>query len=485
MYSRLIMNLFLLAAVSLSVLSSLPAQQTPPPPPADTTQAVDTTQSAVDPAAQPDSTGASRQFLLPSSDELETEHGYNLKVTVRMAPVYADSTLISEITGYLPRGSVVGVLTVLENWYRIDYGPEEAHEIGWLISYGVERTHEMEHIVTTRDDANRWEGQRVIVLAGETAIRSFPSSAADILIKAYRNEIFELAGASEEYYLVKLSNAVSGWLWRGDVDIYEEPKYAREQVRQMYVTVSEHKARIDDLGSLISDLERRNILADSNLAMLAVLDRQMQEEAARLVVMQDKRPFFQFDSLKNRLSLQAGVLSQGFASDLGLDVTMMMGLGLRYRPSEKLSFEIARYSGDPALLAQGDGSGSLPVVLSGLDSLTVSGKFWQVGARWMFGGLGGVPLLGGMDNYLYGGLGFLTLQPTTAGFAGSQNLWGPVLGWGFSGGLFSSLSLDAGLRVFLTQTEVTDIRFSGQQLLQTKSVFLANLGFAGGVSWRF
>ncbi len=466
------------------------AQQPPAPQPADTTQAADTTQTAPLPApeqqpAQEQEDQSSRQFLLPPADGLVTAHGYNLKVTVRMAPVYDDSTLVSNISGYIPRGSVVGVLDVLDNWYRIEYGEEGDRKTGWLISYGVERTHEMEHIVTSRDDQNRWEGLRVVVKAGETPVRSFPSSAGEVLVKAYRNEIFNVSGASENYYMVQLSNAVNGWVWRGDVEVYEEPKYTKEQVQQMYDTVRKHKQRIDDLQSLIYDLEQRGARVDSNIELLAILDERMKAEQARMAAMVDRKPFFQFDSLKHRLSLQAGFLRQGFAADLGLDVTMLTGFGLRYRPSEKLAFEFGRFGGNPAMLTPGDSSGGLPTGLNGLDSLSVSAKFWQIGARWMIGALGGVPLLGGMNNYLYGGLGFLTLTPRTASYTGSQSLWGPVLGWGFTREMFGSLSIDMGLRVFLSQTEVTDVRFSGAQLLQTKSVFLNNVGLNLGASWRF
>ena len=485
---KLLSAVFFLIALFLPTAQGSFAQQPPAPvSPTDTVQAADSVQAAPEavPEEEPLGESSAGQFLLPPADGLDTEHGYNLKVTVRMAPVYDDSTLVSEITGYLPQGSVVGVLTVLDNWYRIEYGTAEDRKDGWLISYGVERTHEMEHVVTSRDDQNRWEGQRVVVVSGETPIRSFPSSAAEILIKAYRNEIFNVSGASEDYYMVKLSNAVNGWVWRGDVDIYEEPKYTKEQIKQMYISVREHKKRIADLQSLISDLESRSTQADSNVQLLSILDERMKAEQARLAARADRKPFFQYDSLKHRINLQVGFLRQGFASDLGLDVTMLTGLGLRYQSSEKFAFEFSRFGGDPALLAPGEDSGSLPTGLSGLDSLRVSAKFWQFGARWMFGKMGRVPLLGGMDNYLYGGLGFLTLTPQTAGYAGSQSLWGPILGWGFTKKLFSSLTFDMGLRVFLTQTEVTDVRFSGQQLLQTRSVFLKNIGMNLGVAWRF
>ena len=163
---------------------------------------------------------------------------------------------------------------------------------------------------------------------------------------------------------------------------------------------------------------------------------------------------------------------------------MLMGFGMRYRPSDKLSFEVSRHGGDPALLAAGEGTGPLPTGLSGLDSLTVSGKYWKVGMRYEIGHPP-IPVLGKLDNHLYAGLGFLTLSPKTAGYSGSQDLWGPVLGWGFRMGLFGPLSLDAGLQVFLTQTEVTDVRFAGMSLLQTRSVFLKNIGFGGGISWQF
>ena len=484
MKSRYTGNLLLLAAslsLSVSVLfSQQDAPVVPDAPMADSAMA-DTVSTSAD-STQPQTVDP---FLLPSSSELQTAHGYNLKVTVRMAPVYSDSTLVSEIVNYLPRGSVVGVVDVRDNWYQIEYGDKNDRKHGWVISYGVERTHEMEHIVTSREDENRWAGMRVVVIAGETSIRSFPSTAAETLVKAYRNEIFEVAGASEDYYMVKLSNAVTGWVWRGDVSIYEEPKYTREEIQQMYTTIRDHRQRITDLQALVSDMERRDSTVGSNLEMLRVLDQRMQEEAARLAREGERKPFFQFDSLKQRLSVQLGFLRQGFDSGLGVDVTMLMGFGLRYRPSDKLSFEVSRHGGDPALLAAGEDAGPLPSGLSGLDSLTISAKFWQMGMRYELGKINKLPMLGKLDNHLYAGLGFLTLSPKTAGYSGSQSLWGPVLGWGFKMGLFGPLTLDAGLKVFLTQTEVTDVRFEGMSLLQTKSVFLKNIGFGGGISWQF
>jgi len=460
------------------------AQQQQPPagPPAraDTTaEAADTSAVPPVPLVQPDA------GLIPVTSEFDFSVGYNLKITVRMAPVYQDSTLVSEIIAYLPKGSVVGVVSELDNWYKIEFGPEENRQQGWVISYGVERTHELEYIVMNRDDVNRWAGQRVIVVAGETAVRSFPSAAAEILVRAYRNEIFPIAGESQDYYMVELSNNVRGWVWRGDVEIYIEPKYSRDEVRAMIQSAREQASRINELRELLDDLNERNEAAGQQLTTLRELQQEAEAAAAARAARVEEQGFFQLDSLKQRSSLRAGFLKQSFGSKLGLASTMFKGIGFSYRCSERISLDIDYFSGSPLVKEIGAEQAALPSSLSGLDTLSVSGTFWQAGLRYGIGGLAGVPLLKSMDSYLYGGIGHLSLESSVAGLSDTQKFWGPVFGWEFGKRLFSRLRFEAGLRIFFTSAEVTDVRFSGTPLLQTEKVFLINPAFNMGVMWRF
>ena len=90
-----------------------------------------------------------------------------------------------------------------------------------------------------------------------------------------------------------------------------------------------------------------------------------------------------------------------------------------------------------------------------------------------------------MDNYLYTGVGYLSLESTADGLTATQNLWGAVFGWEFGRRILDHLQFEAGLRVFLTSAEVTDVQFSGTPLLKTEKVFLFNPAFYGGVIWRF
>lgn len=469
------------AVVFFTAAGELFAQQpAQPAAPADTTAGT----SPQLPPAEPSAPAKLPPGMTAKPSEFESQVGYNLKITVRMSPVYEDSTLTSGVIAYLPKGSVVGVLTEQDTWYKIEFGPEEQRQQGWVISYGVERTHELEHIVTNREDASRWEGQRVKVVTGETLIRSFPSTGADVLLRAYRNEIFNLAGEAEDYYMVELSNAVKGWVWRGDVEIYVEPKYSRSQVQEMIAAAKAQDKRLEQLQSLLADLNSRGQRVGQELDALQKLQEEALARAAH-AARQQRKSFFQLDSLKNRLTLNAGFLRQGFGSDLGLANTMFKGLGLNYKPGERLSFEVNMFNGSPALRQPGSKQASLPSSLSGLDTLSVKGKFWQVEARVDIGGLRGVPILSRMDNYLTGGFGHLNLQSTAAGIVSNQSLWGAILGWGFGKRLFAKLHFDLGLRLFLTSTNVSDVRFQGMGLLESKKVFLINIGTAIGMNWQF
>jgi len=471
-----------LCSLSAAGLTPLLAQQqapAEPPAQADSAAAVDTTAVPAVLPTQPDA------GLIPSTSEFDFSIGYNLKITVRMAPVYQDSTLVSDIIAYLPRGSVVGVMNELDNWYMIEFGPEEGRQQGWVISYGVERTHELEYIVTTREDVNRWAGQRVIVVAGETAVRTFPSAAAAMLVRAYRNEIFPLAGESQDYYMVELSNKVKGWIWRGDIEIYIEPKYSRDEVREMIKTARDQGGRINELRELLDDLKERKNTMGLELSAIQEFQQEAAAAAAAEAARPVREPFFQFDSLKQRTSLRGGFLKQGFGSKLGLASTMFKGIGFSYRCSDRMSLDIGYLSGDPLVKEPGEEQAGLPSSLAGLDTLSVTGTFWQAGLRYGIGGLPGVPLFRSMDNYLYGGVGYLSLESSAAGLSATQDLWGAVVGWEFGKRLFSRLSLEAGLRMFFTSAEVTDVSLAGTSLLATEKVFLINPAFYGGVIWRF
>ena len=463
-------------------IAPLLAQQQPPVEPparADTAAAADTSALPPTPAAQP------AAGLIPVTREFDFSIGYNIKITVRLAPVYQDSILVSEIIAYLPKESVVGVIRELDNWYKIEFGPEEDRQQGWVISYGVERTHELEYIITDREDINRWVGQRVIVVAGETAVRSFPSTAGEMLIRAYRNEIFPIAGESQDYYMVELSNKVKGWVWRGDIEIYVEPKYSRDEVRTMIQTARDQENRIGELIDLMDDLKKRNRTVEQELTTLQRLHEKAAAAAAAEAARLERKFFFQFDSLKQHTSLRAGFLKQSFGSKLGLTSTMFKGIGLNYRLSDRMSLDIGYLFGDPAVKEPGAEQAALPASLAGLDTLSVTGTFWQAGLRYGFGSLSGVPLLKSMDNYLYTGVGYLSLESTADGLTATQNLWGAVFGWEFGRRILNHLQFEAGLRVFLTSAEVTDVQFSGTPLLKTEKVFLFNPAFYGGVIWRF
>jgi hypothetical protein len=90
-----------------------------------------------------------------------------------------------------------------------------------------------------------------------------------------------------------------------------------------------------------------------------------------------------------------------------------------------------------------------------------------------------------MNNHLYLGLGRMSLKPTAAGLGASQNLLGPVIGWGVSSRLFKRLSFEAGLRFFPARAEVTDVRSSGKSMLAKKKVIIVNQGLFFGVKWNF
>ena len=419
----------------------------------------------------------------PIVDEFNTSIGYNLKVTVETTPVYKDSALVSQIIDRLPKNSVVGVLAEYDTWYKIEYGPEEKRTQGWVISFGVERTHELEHVVAGREEVSRWAGQKLIVTAGETMIRSFPASGAEVLARAYRNEIFDIAGESQDYYMVTLSNAVRGWVWKADVEIYVQPKYTKEQVREMLVNSQKQSSRLEELQSLLKDLGVRRNTAKNELQILEKLMAVKMTEAERLKT--GKKSFFQYDSLKHRTSLHGFLERQVPGSKLGLGPTMTKGIGISFFWSEKLTGDFSFCSGTPTLRKLLATQPPLPASLTGFDTLNVSLRYIQIGVRYTFGKLKGFPILSKMNNHLYLGLGRMSLKPTAAGLGASQNLLGPVIGWGVSSRLFKRLGFEAGLRFFPARAEVTDVRSSGKSMLAKKKVIIVNQGLFFGVKWNF
>ncbi|MFH1071223.1 MAG: hypothetical protein V1794_16520, partial [Candidatus Glassbacteria bacterium] len=104
------------AVVFFTAAGELFAQQPAQPAvPADTTAGT----SPQLPPAEPSAPAKLPPGMAAKPSEFESQVGYNLKITVRMSPVYEDSTLTSGVIAYLPKGSVVGVLTEQDTWYKI------------------------------------------------------------------------------------------------------------------------------------------------------------------------------------------------------------------------------------------------------------------------------------------------------------------------------------------------------------------------------
>jgi hypothetical protein len=188
--------------------------------------------------------------------------------------------------------------------------------------------------------------------------------------------------------------------------------------------------------------------------------------------------------LKQRSHISFGIQRQGFAGNLGLAAAMLKGFGFGFDWNDRFKFDIAYYSGSPAMRQPGEEQGPLPSSLVNLDTLSVTSSFLRIGLRFPVPAPK-FPLLRGMSHYLYGGLGRMSLKPSAAGISGKQGLWGAVMAWGMTKPMFSRLTMDMALNMFLTRTDVTDVRNSGRQLLRSEKVFLRNIGFAWGVIWDF
>jgi Bacterial SH3 domain len=463
-WNRIVHNLLLILLVSTGLRAQLPQQE-----------------DVV--AQQADSAGAQQAEEV---EEFDVTVGYNLKVIVRLAPVYSEPSLISPIVAHLPKNSVVAVTKEEDRWYRIAFGSEEDNQrqAGWVVSYGVERTHELEFIVTSTADASRYEGQKVIVVSGEAAVRSFPSPQAGLLMNVYRDEVFEVTGESKDYYRIILSKSVQGWIWKGDIDDYIEPKYSREEVKEMRAKSSQQIERLQDLNDLLGEIRQQSEQIDLDIEELTRLEAEKvaAEEAA---ISKDIEPsFFDYESLKKRSHLSFGIQRQGFAGKIGLSPGMLMGIGFGFDWNERLKLDFSICSGSPAIRALGAEQPDLPSGMADLDTLAVSVSIMRFGLRYPVKAPK-FPLLKGMDHYLYCGMQRMSLKPTAGGINNQQNLWGGVFAWGMNKPLFGRLRLDIALNYFITRADVTDIRESGRGLLQSKKVFLRNSGFTGGVIWDF
>jgi hypothetical protein len=410
--------------------------------------------------------------------------GYNLKITVRLAPVYTESTLVSKIIAYLPQNSVVTVVSEHDNWYRIAFGPEEKRQTGWVISYGAERTHDLERIMTNQEETQSWAGQKVEVAAGESTVRAFPSVNAEMLLKVFRGEVFEIAGEAQDFYMIQVSDAARGWIWKGDVQIYAKPRYTKDQIKEMRQTVSRQDTRLKELDGLLADLSLRRAKSSQDIQSLERLIAE-REAAARVAAVQKQRGrYFSYANLKSRTSLHGGFQMQKYGPKLGLASVTLKGIGGSFTYSDRLILDLFWASGSPTVSPLGAQQKALPASLKGLDTLNVTSGFLRLGVSYRVDA-SRLPLLKIFDNYLYLGLGLMSLKPTAAGITETQRLFGPVYGWRLSRRLFSRLSFEAGLSWFVTQAEVTDVRTSGSSLVSREKRLLFNRSLSGGVLWNF
>ncbi|MCE5269713.1 SH3 domain-containing protein [bacterium] len=433
-----------------------------------------------------DTTAASADTMAhggPQPGQINVDIGFNLKVKLRLIPVYAGQSLTDSIIKYLPQNSVVGVSEEQDNWYKIVFGPSDNRRNGWVISYGVERTHDMEYMVTGSEISQRWQGRKVEVLAGESAIRAFPNSEGQLLARVYRGEVFDIVSEAEQFYQVSLPSGATGWIWKGDVGFYIQPRYSLQQVQELRDAADRQEQRDRELSGLLGDLERRDSLArlDLNLLRTLTLRRQAERDSARMI--QVRPSPWSYDSLKHRTSLVLGLRKQSFGSALGLASTMLKGIGVKVDLTPTLAFEFGRFSGVPTVSALGPDQ-EIPGPLTGLDTLNVEASLLSLGVAWKVNAAA-VPILKKFDNHLHLGLGRMTLKATAAGKSRTDNLMGPMIGWTIGKHLFSRISFEAGASWIVTSTEVTGALETGGALLERQSKTSANMAIHGGVTWRF
>lgn len=435
-----------------------------------------------------DTTATATETVAPESPQpgqLNIVIGYNLKVTLRLAPVYEQNSLTSPIIEYLPQNSVVGVLEVQDNWYRIAFGAGDERREGWVISYGVERTHELEHLVTTRVSAESWQGQRLQVVSGESTVRAFPAANAQMLTRVYRGEILDITGEAEQFYRVVLPDGMSGWIWKGDAELYVQPRYSTEEAQNLRTSAARQAQRQQELTGLIEDLHARRRDAEAEIEILRrIQERREMEAAAEAARLQMVRPsIWNYDSLKARTSVSLGFANQKFGADLGLAAAMLKGLGLSFKLNEKLALDFSWSVGTPTVQALGEDD-EIPVSLAGLDTLNLDASIIRFGLVRAVDA-SAVPLLRMFDNSARLGLELMNLEASAAGLARSRKYWGPFFGWSIGKRLFSRLSFDAGLDFFVTSAEVTNALGTGRSLMQRETRMVVNRSLRGGVKWRF
>ena len=291
------------------------------------------------------------------------------------------------------------------------------------------------------------------------------------------------AGESEQFYRIELPNGIAGWVWKGDIEFYSQPRYSQEQLGELRAGAEKQVQRRQELAELIKDLDSRHreTAGEVEVLLRVVERRDTEKTAARLRV--EHPSIWNYDSLKARTALSAGFANQRFGADLGLAPAMLKGLGLRFKVNEKLSFDFSWSSGAPTVQSLGEDD-EIPAALSGLDTLNLSASLIRLGLGYRVDA-SGVPLLKLFDNSLRFGLAFMGLEASAAGNSRSQNLWGPIFGWTIGKDLFSRLSFQAGIEWFVTSAEVTDVLGQGQSLLQRETRTVVNSSLQAGVIWSF
>ena len=411
---------------------------------------------------------------------------YNLKVMIDQAPVYQESTLVSPIIARLQRGSVTSVIAEADNWYQVEFGPQDERVTGWVISYGVEKTHELEYIVRGRDDNIHLEGKRVVVISGEAAVRDYPYPEANLIMTVYRGEVFNLADEREDYFMIELSNEVRGWIWKADVENYVDPKYGPDDIRDLSRTYRSQSNRLIDLHSLMDDLVTREKKLQENIAKLQEMWQKEQERRAREALKAAQPKFWDTQRLIDRSRMAFGINSQGFNADLGLSSAMQFGIGYRFEITDKLWFDISNYAmmGTTNVIPPLDGQDPLPPSLDGIDTLSVKTSTLRMGIGCTVKPPP-LPIISMFDHTLFAGISRVVLKPAEDNPGESQTMWGPVFSWGITKKLFGAIYLDFTLNWMYTKAEVTKVTSPGAPLLERESKYMLNKGFTIGGTWDF